>query len=89
MGFIHSREYLEAGDVVVVNCSHRCNVMLTDDTNFSYYRSRRSFHYHGGHFTHFPARIRVPNSGEWNVTIDLGGGSANIQYSINFIKRAA
>ena len=43
MGFLHKREYADAGDIVVVDCSHRCNVLLLDDNNFSSYRSRRSF----------------------------------------------
>jgi len=28
--FIHSREFLHQGDIVVVNCSHRCNVRIMD-----------------------------------------------------------
>lgn len=86
MTFIHSREYLQEGDVVVVQCSHQSNVMLTTDSNFQQYRSRGRFHYYGGNFNRFPARITVPSSGYWNVTIDLGGGVANIRYSINVSK---
>jgi hypothetical protein len=29
----------------------------------------------------------VQSSGHWNVTIDLGGGSANIRYSIGYIRQ--
>ena len=47
------------------------------------------FRYHGGHYKMFPVRIVVPSSDYWNVTIDLGGGRANIQYDISFIKAAA
>jgi hypothetical protein len=36
-----------------------------------------------------PARIAVPSSGFWNVTIDLGEGRANIRYNIEYLKRAA
>jgi len=89
MNFIHSREYLEAGDVVIVNSDHQCNVCVMDDSNFSSYRSGRSFRHYGGFFQRFPVRIEVPSSGYWNVTLDLGGRSANIRYNISFLKAAA
>lgn len=88
MDFIHAREYLDEGDVVVVECSHQCNVSVMDDTNFSYYRSGGRYHYYGGHFKMLPARIRVPSSGYWNVALDLGGGSANIRYNISYLKNS-
>ncbi len=87
MDFIHSRENLNHGDIVVVKCSHQCNIMLLDDSNFSNYQSGGQFHYHGGFFKMFPAKIAVPSSGWWNIVIDLAGGTANIQYSINVLKR--
>lgn len=87
--FIHAREYLNAGDVVVVQCSHQCNVRVMSDSDFSSYRNGESHHYHGGFFRMLPARIGVPTSGYWNVTIDIGGGRANIRYNINYLKRAA
>ncbi len=86
--FIHGREYLAAGDVVVVDCSHECNIRLTDDINFQNFRSGRSHRAYGGFYKMFPARIAVPHDGYWNVTIDLGGGRANIRYSINYLKAA-
>jgi hypothetical protein len=89
MDFMHSREYLNRGDVVVVDCSHRCNVMLTDDGNFQRYRQGAAFEYFGGHFDRLPARLRAPSSGFWNITLDLGGGSANIRYSMNVLRAAA
>jgi hypothetical protein len=87
--FIHAREYLDGGDVVVVNCDYQCNVLVMDDSNFSSYRSGRQFTYYGGHYTRLPARIGVPHSAHWNTVIDLGGGRANIRYNIGYIKRAA
>ncbi|WP_080405457.1 DUF1883 domain-containing protein [Burkholderia ubonensis] len=85
MQFLHKREYLNAGDVVVVDCSHQCNVMLTDDSNFSNYRSGRGYKGVGGHFKRLPARLAAPHSGYWNITIDLGGGAATIRHSITII----
>ncbi|MCX0424838.1 MULTISPECIES: DUF1883 domain-containing protein [Aeromonas] len=87
MSFIHSREFFHQGDVVVVDCSHQSNIMLTDDHHFQKYRrGGGGFEYYGGHYKTFPVRIPVPRTGHWNVTIDLGGGSANIRYSINVVK---
>lgn len=85
--FIHGREYLDIGDAVEVNCDTQCNIMLLTDAEFSNYKNGQSFNYHGGHFKFFPAHIPAPGSGYWNVIIDLGGGSANIRYSIRVIKR--
>ncbi len=86
MGFIHAREHLNQGDVVVINCSHQCNVLLTTDSDFSRYRRGEQFRYHGGHYKMFPVRIPAPSAGPWNISIDLGGGAANIRYSINVLK---
>ena len=87
--FIHDRQYLAEGDIVIVNCDHQCNVRVMDDSNFSSFRSGGRHHYHGGFYKRLPARITVPSDGYWNVTIDLGGGRANIRYSINYLKREA
>jgi hypothetical protein len=70
--FIHAQEQLSAGDVVAVHCSHQCNIRLMDDANFRSYRSGGQHTYYGGFYKMFPARIVVPHSGHWNVTIDLG-----------------
>lgn len=86
MQFIHAREYLDGGDIVVVNCSHQCNIRLMDDSNFSSFKSKRKHSYYGGAYKMFPVRIKVPHSGNWNVTIDIGGGRANLEYSINYQK---
>ncbi|EEW0731781.1 DUF1883 domain-containing protein [Escherichia coli] len=87
MQFLHKRMYLNAGDTVVVDCSHQCNILLMTDTNFNNYRNARSFHHHGGggFFQRLPAHLHVPHSGYWNITIDLGGGSAAIRHSISVI----
>lgn len=87
MNFIHSRKHLNQGDVVQLDCDTQCNFMLTDDSNFSKYKRRAgSFEYYGGHFEYFPARIAVPRTGYWNITIDLGGGQANIRYNLSVIE---
>jgi hypothetical protein len=89
MDFIHAREYLQQGDLVVVNSSHQCNIILTTDSEFQNYKARRSFRHYGGHYKMFPARVAVPHTDNWNIILDLGGGSANIRYSISYVKQAA
>jgi len=87
MDFIHAREYLQQGDVVVVDSSHQCNIILTTDNEFNNYRSGRQFRHYGGHYKMFPAKIAVPHPDNWNITLDLGGGSANLRYSISYLKQ--
>jgi hypothetical protein len=85
--FIQAREYLEEGDIVVVNCDHQCNVLVMDDHNFDSYRRGGRATYYGGFYQRLPARIAVPSTGYWNVVLDLGGGRANIRYGFSYIKR--
>ncbi|WP_336803057.1 DUF1883 domain-containing protein [Erwinia aphidicola] len=87
MQFLHKRMHLNAGDTVVVHCSHQSNIILTTDSNFNNYRNGRQFQHHGGggFFQKLPAHLRAPYSGYWNVTIDLGGGSGNVTHSISVI----
>lgn len=82
MDFIHAREYLKDGQAVRVDCDTQCNLMLTDDSNFNSYKRGQGFRYYGGHFKMFPAIVRPPHGGYWNVTIDVAGASANIRYSM-------
>jgi hypothetical protein len=39
-----------------------------------------------GFYKMLPARITAPHSGEWNVVLDLGGGSANVRHGISVIR---
>jgi hypothetical protein len=87
--FIHAEEFLHEGDLVIVNCDHQCNVRVMDDSNFASYRSGGRHQYYGGFYKMLPARIAVPNTGNWHVTLDLGGGRANIRYDISYLKSQA
>jgi len=60
-----------------------------DDSNFNNYRHGLDHTYYGGFYNNLPAHIVVPHSGYWNVTLDLGGGQANIRYNISFLKARA
>lgn len=84
--FIHNRAHLAKGDVVIVQCSHQCNILIMDDENFAAYRKRQKCSYFGGHFTHFPARVAIPAEGNWNTVIDLAGRTAEIQHSISYFR---
>jgi hypothetical protein len=86
MQFAHMGEHLDAGDVAVVQCSHQCNVLLMDDVNFQRFRRGERHTYHGGFYKHFPAQIRAPSSGHWNIVLHLGGASATIRHSITFAR---
>lgn len=85
MTFLHKNKFLSKGDIVEVDCSHQCNVMLTDDVNFRGYKSGGPFSYYGGFFKILPARLVVPHTGFWNITIDLGGGTATIRYNLRIV----
>ncbi|MBF9196665.1 DUF1883 domain-containing protein [Microvirga terrestris] len=85
MQFQHWREHLNKGDVVEIDCSHRCNVKLMDDSNFNRFKRSDRHSYYGGHYDRLPARIVVPHTGTWNITLDLGGGSANIRFGMRVI----
>ena len=85
MRFIHQRRYLEKDEVVQVDCDTQCNLMLLSDADYRAYQQLRRFKYIGGTFRHFPARVTVPASGEWNIIIDLAGAKKEIQYNITII----
>jgi len=85
MSHVHSRSWLDAGATVRVDCDHQCNVLVMDDHNYSLYRRGCSFRHIGGHFKRLPALLGIPRSGHWNTVIDLGGGRANIRYTIRYL----
>jgi hypothetical protein len=41
-----------------------------NDKNFRSFRNGGRHAYHGGAFDEFPAKIKVPGTGFWNITID-------------------
>ena len=95
MKFIHQREHLEEGDTVVIHCSQPCNIRLMSDANFRSFKNGGRHTYHGGAFDKFPARIKVPSDGFWNITLDTVTRRAisvtrkpNMQYSIRIVRRS-
>ena len=57
---LHKRMFLKDGDAVEVESDTQANVVLMDDSDYSNYKAQRSYHYYGGFFTHFPARLTPP-----------------------------
>ena len=63
MKFIHQREHLNEDDIVVIECSHPCNIRLMSDAHFRSFKNGGRHSYHGGAFDKFPARITAPSTG--------------------------
>ncbi|TWI53182.1 uncharacterized protein DUF1883 [Pseudomonas duriflava] len=96
MKFIHQREHLTEGDLVVIESSQMCNIRLMNDANFRSFKNGGRHSYHGGAFDTFPARITVPSTGFWNITIDTVTRrpisvthKPNLKYSIKIVRRSS
>ena len=94
--FIHQREHLNEGDIVVIECSNTCNIRLMSDANFRSFKNGGRHTYHGGAFDRFPAKIVVPSTGFWNITIDTVTPRAisvtrkpNVKHSIKIVRRSS
>ncbi|WP_068825845.1 DUF1883 domain-containing protein [Pseudomonas sp. BMS12] len=95
MKFIHQREQLNEDDIVVIHSSQPCNIRLMNDANFRSFKNGGRHTYHGGAFDRFPARITVPSSGFWNITLDTVTRRAasvtrkpQMEYSIKIVRRS-
>jgi hypothetical protein len=82
MNFLHSEVHVGPGQAVVVQLDHAANVRVMDDANFSRYRRGEAHRYHGGLAQRSPVAIRLPSSGRWHVTVDLGGRAGSVRASI-------
>ncbi|HET9868315.1 MAG TPA: DUF1883 domain-containing protein [Nitrospira sp.] len=87
MNYLHSDlGQIPGGSVVEVTLrGNAANVLLLDTINLARYRQDAGYSYHGGHYTHSPARIQVPHSGHWHVVVDLGGRGGQVNASINVL----
>ena len=78
------------GNVVEVTLSgSAANVRLLDSMNFQSYRAGHQHRYYGGLITHSPARLIIPLTGTWHVTVDLQGLQGSIRSSVRIIPREA
>lgn len=91
MNFTHyDLGYQPRGTVVEVTLSgSAANVRLLDSSNFQSYRSGRQHRYYGGLITRSPARLVVPQSGNWYVTVDMQGLRGQTRSSIRVIPAEA
>ena len=80
----------DRGTVVEVTLSgSAANVRLLDSTNFQNYRSGRRHQYIGGLITRSPARLTIPRTSMWYVTVDMQGLRGQTRSSIQVIPREA
>ena len=80
----------QRGNVVEVTLSgSAANVRLMDYSNLQGYKSGRRHRFYGGLVTKSPARLVIPNSGQWYVTVDMQGLRGSVRSSINVIPQAA
>lgn len=91
MSFTHyPLGHLERGSVVEVTLrGSGANVRLMDSSNLSSYKNGRNHRYHGGLITRSPARLPVPSSGTWHVTVDMQGLRGQTRSSVRVIPPSA
>ena len=86
MNYLHyNLGYLEKGKIIEVILSAQANVKLMDNTNFNNYKNGKRHNYYGGRATVSPTRVPIPSSGNWHLTVDLGGYSGKIKASVNVL----
>ena len=77
---------LKGGEIIEVTLKgNSANVKLMNSTNFLSYKAGKRHTYYGGHVTKSPYRVTVPRSGNWYVTVDLGGYSGSVTSSVNVL----
>jgi len=82
--------HIDRGTVVEVTLADSAaNVRLLDNSNFQNYRAGRRHTYYGGLITRSPARLIVPHSGYWYVTVDMQGLRGSTRASVRTIPAAA
>jgi hypothetical protein len=82
--------FRRAGDVVeIILSGSAANVRLLDGSNFQAYRNGRQHRYIGGLARTSPVRLRIPNSGNWHVVVDMQGLQGTTRASFRVIPGAA
>ena len=91
MNFTHyNLGHVESGSVIEVTLQgSAANVRLMGSSDFNSYRNGRAHRYIGGLVKQSPFRMTVPNSGSWNVTVDMQGLQGTTRSSIRTIPPAA
>lgn len=86
---LHDLGQRSRGDVVEVSLTRAANVRLLDSSNYSKYKNGRQHRYYGGLARQSPARVVVPHSGRWYVTIDMQGLEGSTSASVKVIPASA
>ena len=82
--------HVEGGTIVEVTLKgSAANVRLMDQSGFNNFKAGRRHRYHGGLITKSPARLRVPRSGTWHVTVDMQGLRGSVRSGIRVIPAEA
>jgi hypothetical protein len=69
-------------NVVRVDLKTAANVMLLDDINYSAFRRRAAYRYHGGYYKRTPVHLSPPRTGRWHVVVHLGGYAGRVAASV-------
>lgn len=79
----HDLRTLSVGQVVSVSLSgNAANIKLMDTYNFNNYKNGRRHTYYGGYVTSSQTRLKVPSTGQWHLTVDLGGHRGTVRSSV-------
>jgi hypothetical protein len=87
MKFIHNDlGYRKGGEIVEVSLSgNAANVRLMDNSNFYKYKNGMQHRYFGGLAKKSPVRLQIPNSGHWNITVDMAGLRGQTKASVRIL----
>lgn len=76
---------LSAGQIVEVQLSAAANVRLMDNSDYIKYKKGLGHKYIGGLIRTSPYRMRIPRTGHWYVTIDLGGHPGSVNHNVRVL----
>ena len=80
----------QRGNVVEVTLSgSAANICLLDSGNLQKFKSGRQYRYTGGLVRSSPARLVIPHTGTWYVTVDLRGLRGQVRSSVRIIPNEA
>jgi Domain of unknown function (DUF1883) len=85
--FLRSEVIIDEGDSIRVSLhGTEATVMIMDDSNFRRYRDGSRFEFAGGCHRQSPAIIRPPRGGHWNVIVDFGVCTENVEAVVSVIR---
>lgn len=78
-----------SGELVEVQIKgNAANVRLMDSANLQKFRKGQQHRYYGGLVKRSPWRVKIPRSGHWYVTVDLGGLKGHVSASVSVLPGA-